>query len=489
MSAIDPRTPVLVGRHTFTNRLDDPARSAVELMAIAARGAADDAGAPAVLDAVDWLAVPHGTWRHANAPGAVAAAIGASKARTFVAALGVPQITLVTRALRDIRSGAIDVALVVGGEAAAHRGDRVTDDTTSGTPDEVVPLTDSMISAAEIAAGLVAAPMQYALIERARQLALGRTPAEHDQAVAELWSRFSSVAATNPYAWNRTPLDAAVIATPGPKNRPIALPYLKWHCSQMNIDQATALVLCSAEAATRLGVPSDRWVFPIASGESHVATPVSARLDPARCAAYSVIGAHLERVTGRAPKDMELIDLYSCFPAAVQAQMDAFGMDPSSTPTLTGGMSFSGGPMNNYVLVAAAAVAGAVRGRDGALGLSTAVSGMITKQGAVVWSPTPIADPQYVDVTDEVRTQPVAPLDDTITGTVRPVTWTVLFGPDRADPTRDKMAPGSVVAVVEDDRGARTVVTCRDAAVLAAVAAGEALPAAITVRDGATFVV
>jgi hypothetical protein len=49
----------------------------------------------------------------------------------------------------------------------------------------------------------------------------------------------------------------------GPENRPLALPYGKWHASQWTVDQAAALLLCSVAAAERFGVDRAQWVFPL----------------------------------------------------------------------------------------------------------------------------------------------------------------------------------------------------------------------------------
>ena len=48
--------------------------------------------------------------------------------------------------------------------------------------------------------------------------------------------------------------------------------------------------------------------------------------------------------------DIEVLDVYSCFPAAVQVAMKEMGIkDNDSRPlTVTGGLPFFGGPGNNY---------------------------------------------------------------------------------------------------------------------------------------------
>ena len=57
-----PRTPVLVGCAQITQRAEDldAALEPLALMEAASRAAAEDAGAPGLLDRVDSIRIPHG---------------------------------------------------------------------------------------------------------------------------------------------------------------------------------------------------------------------------------------------------------------------------------------------------------------------------------------------------------------------------------------------------------------------------------------------
>jgi acetyl-CoA C-acetyltransferase len=317
---------------------------------------------------------------------------------------------LFDRAASAIAAGDVDVAIVVGGEARWRqvRGavtgvePAVTDD-AGADPDVLLQPDGMIISAEEIAAGLVTAVSHYAMIENARRAADQQSIDAHHQTVAELWSRFSQVAATNPAAWNREPMTAAEIRRPGPGNRPLAFPYNKWHCSQWNVDQASCIVMCSAEAARGRGIPTDRWVFPHAIAESNLVVPLSQRRQLHRSAGFATAGAAALRLAGTDPDGIAHVDLYSCFPVAVRVQALELGFGPERQLTVTGGMTFAGGPLNNYVLQAMVAMAALLRADPGSMGLVTAVSGMITKQGVGVWSTRP-PDGSYrsVDVSERV---------------------------------------------------------------------------------------
>ena len=58
---------------------------------------------------------------------------------------------------------------------------------------------------------------------------------------------------------------------------------------------------------------------------------------------------------------IEHLELYSCFPAAVRVQARELGIDAARRLTLSGGMAFAGGPLNNFVLQALVRMVGALR--------------------------------------------------------------------------------------------------------------------------------
>src|SRR3954471_9382558 len=82
--------------------------------------AGKDAGAVGLLEAVQRVAVPRGTWSYTDPGRIVAERIGAPRAQTHLVDLGIPQQTLINQALRAILDGELDVVLVVGAEAKAR---------------------------------------------------------------------------------------------------------------------------------------------------------------------------------------------------------------------------------------------------------------------------------------------------------------------------------------------------------------------------------
>lgn len=459
--AVDPRTPVLVGVGTVSD--DAPA---LELVERAVRAAADDAGAPSLLGDVEWLAMTQGSWRHTDPARAVAGRIGAPAARTAFVQLGVPQQTPVSTALARIRAGALDVAVVAGGEARAHErahAEEQTEPIAAGVAGEVWAPDGEIVAPAEIAVRLIDAVQQYAIIENALRRAEGVTVDAHLDEIAALWAGFNAVAQRNPLAaFAAPPRDAAFLRAAGPGNRPLAWPYAKWHSTQWTVDQAGALLLCSAEAAARHGVARDRWLFPYVALESSVALSLSRRRELHRWPAMRVLGERAARHVGRPLREIEHVDLYSCFPVAVRVQQRELGLPLDGVPTVTGGMAFAGGPFNNYTYQSTAAMAALLRASPSALGMVSTVSGLLTKPGLAIWSATPPSEPALIDDA-RVPADAVAVHDTDPGGEIETVSFTVTYDTDAA-PARllvigDAVdGSGRVVRAIDDpDAAAGTI--------------------------------
>jgi acetyl-CoA C-acetyltransferase len=437
-----------------------------ELMTSAALRAGDDAGSPALLASVDQILLPQGTWALTDPARTVARRIGAPDARTTRYEIGVSQQEIINDALGSIGRGEANVVLVVGGEARAwaRRGGTEPDAVTS-PPDATVTRQPDFAAPIEIEAGIVVPPVQqYALIENALAAHEHVGGAALRDEVARLWARFNQVARDNPAAAFPAPRSAAEIATPGPKNRPLAYPYNVWHASQWTVDQAAALVFCSAERAAEAGIPRDRWVFPHAALHVSEAVTLTARRRIHTWPAMTALGRAATERLGRPLADLAITEVYSCFPAAVRVQQRALGLDPDGTPTVTGGMAFAGGPFNNFVLSAMTAVVPLLRREPSELGLITTVSGMLSKPGLAVWSNSPPMDgaPLIADLAGEAlamtETRPVATGEGS-QGAATVVSFTVTY--DRADPPQ----PARTVIVADLADGNRTAATCEDASI------------------------
>ena len=413
MTDYHPDTPVLVGVGAVQQKLSD-FRAAVEpvaLMESALREAAADAGSEGLLARVGEILVPKGIWSYSDPARLLASSLGCPDAETVLAEIGVSQQTVISRACNRIASGEIEGALVTGAEAkyrslcASKAGEEATETVQEGVEPTLTLLPeDELWSEVESAAGLGMPVGYYAIMDSALRYKQGLTVEQHRDQMASMYARFSEVAADNPDAWIDQPVAADQIRDHSPTNRMLAFPYTKLHNSQWNVDQGAGLILCAARVAEELEIPRHKWVFPIATAESNFMSVVASRGDLGGSAGFHLAGRALMEAAGVSFNDVRLRELYSCFPYAVRVQLEEFGMDGSGELSVTGGMTFGGGPLNNFVFQATARMAQLLRSQPEEVGLVTTVSGMLTKQACALWSTAPGADAWACnDVTEQVR--------------------------------------------------------------------------------------
>jgi acetyl-CoA C-acetyltransferase len=425
VTALDPRTPVVVGAGQLTQRPAEltGALEPVAMMIEAARRAAADAGAPNILSRAGLVAVVKGAWRYPDPARIVATGIGAARAGTALSTDGgnTPQMLVDVLAGR-VAAGALDVAVIAGAEGIWSRRRmreagivRHVTRQTGVSPGEVIGRDLQMTSEHEQSRHVIQPVDVYPLFESAIRHRRGETLDQHRDRIAELWARFNAVAAANPDAWLRRPMTAREIREPSAGNRMVAFPYPKAMCSNWDVDQAAALIVCSAQAASGAGVPRDRWVFPLAGAEADDTALVSHRRELGRSPAIAAAWSALSAASGLGTGDIAHVDLYSCFPSAVEAAAEAVGLEESRQLTVTGGLTFAGGPLSNYVTHSIAAMMGVLRADDRAAGLITANGGFLTKHALGVYSAHPgrrpfrrvrVADADVPQHARQLATQP-----------------------------------------------------------------------------------
>jgi acetyl-CoA C-acetyltransferase len=141
-------------------------------------------------------------------------------------------------------------------------------------------------------------------------------------------------------------------------------------------------------------------------------------------------------MAGTSVDDIEMFDLYSCFPAAVQLALGALGMkaDDPRQLTLTGGLPYAGGPGNNYVSNSIATAVERLRDRPEARALVTGLGWFATKHSAGVYSARPPSgdwlrtDPQVDQAAVEAMDSPPQAPEPAGEATVE--AYTVAFGQD-----------------------------------------------------------
>jgi acetyl-CoA C-acetyltransferase len=390
---VHPRTPVLIAHGQVNHRepAQDNTLEPVDLMAAAAREAA-----PArVLEAVDSIRVVNLLSVYYRDPALLLGErLGIKDFTTRYSGIGgnVPQ-TLVNRACVDIQRGSADVVLVAGAEMWRTRtqlraaGQRLT----CTTQDDSIPQPEGsnenvpMAGDSEIRIKLDRPAYIYPMFEQALRVSAGESVDDHRKRIGELWGRFNEVAVRNPHAWIRKPVTADEISQPGPTNRMISWPYTKLMNSNNMVDQGV-------EAATRLGIPNQQWVYPYSGTDAHDTYSISERAELHQSPAIRIGGTRALELAGFGIDDMDYVDLYSCFPSAVQVAANELGLradDPARPLTVTGGLTFAGGPWNNYVAHSIAAMAQLLTENPGRHGLVTANGGYLTKHSFGVYGTEP----------------------------------------------------------------------------------------------------
>lgn len=483
---MEDNAPVLVGVAAFQQHNPDfnAALEPVAIMEKALRDAAADAGSDSLLSRASEILVPKGIWGYSDPGRLLADAFGASQARTVLAEIGVSQQTLLTRACQLVAEGEAEVVLVAGAEAkyraqcAAKAGTEAAETVQQDAePDLKLLPEDELWSQVESAAGLGMPVGYYAIMDSALRFKQGLTPEQHRRQMGQMYQRFSEIAADNPQAWVREPVAAATISEPTAANRMLAFPYTKLHNSQWNVDQGAGLIFCSAAVARELGLDPGRWIHPRAFAESNFMSVVSSRGDLGGCPGFRVAGATAMQRAGVSFEDLKLRELYSCFPMAVRSQLHEFGMSGDGDLSVTGGMTFGGGPLNNFVLQATVRMAQLLREQPGETGLVTTVSGFLTKQGVALWSAQPNPDGWvFDDVTEQVRqVSDIRELVADFEGDAVVAGYTVMF--QGAEPWR-------AVAVFDLADGRRTAAYSEQPSVIEAMLDRECCGEAFTLSGG-----
>ena len=403
-AAPDPeRIPVVVTSGQALERQD--LVTPVDLMVRACESAL--AAAPLLRDRIDRLTVVDIMTKVGPAPATELAGrlgLASDVAREVTTVGGNTPQWLVSRAASEIAAGSLSVTLVAGAEAIrSSRARRASGLPRDGgvadlAPDATVGDDLPGFGPAELAVSLLAPVHVYPLFENVLASRAGRDADTHRAAIGRLMAPFTEVAAANPYAWFPEVRTAEEIATPTPDNRIVCEPYTKRMTAFLGSDQAAALVVCSLAEARRAG-GEDRAVFVWSGAEAVDVRFVASRPDPGRSPAIRAAGSALfdaaSAAAGRTVDvdDLERLDLYSCFPSAVQMGADALGiaLDDARGLTVTGGLPYFGGPGNNYTTHGIATLCDLLREGGGGtrLGLATGLGWFVTKHALGLYGTTP----------------------------------------------------------------------------------------------------
>jgi len=390
--------PVLVGVGQVLQRAEDPREAAepLELMVAALRRAGEDAGAAKLLARADSIYVLRGMWRYGDPGREIARRLGAAPTET----VGTPyggnfSQACVIDAAREIQAGRRRVVLVTGAEAGRSAGQaqrlglELRASEAPGAPDRQLAEDKPIFHDAELARGMNSASDVFAVVESAIRCARREALDAHAARVAELWAGFSAVACRNPNAWIRKRHTAREIGRAAPDNPMISYPYTRLMNANARVDMGAGLVVCALEAARQAGVPDEKLVYLHAATEANDSNFLSTRAELHRSPALRVAGARAFELAGRGPGEIDHLDLYSCFPSAVQVAATELAIPEGRELTVTGGLTFGGGPLNSYGLHAIARMAEVLREERGTIGLVHGNGGWLAKHAIGVYSAEP----------------------------------------------------------------------------------------------------
>ncbi|NNN22332.1 MAG: hypothetical protein HKL80_10080 [Acidimicrobiales bacterium] len=449
-SRIDPaQIPVIISfgqsieRETILRPLDLAQRAAEEAFD----------SAPGIRDQINEVVVVNILGRVGPSPaGELANRLNINTAKCYTTSVGgnTPQY-LVNKTSQRIANGETLAVLIAGAEAMRSSREwkklKESGEVSSGQPnlqndfepDEVIGVDKAGMSSAEASAGLLSPAHVYPLFESAIAHANGRSMVQQRKVAAELFAPFAAVASTNKYAWFKERASVDELFSAGPKNRMIAEPYTKRLCAFLGSDQGAAIIVTSLEIANKLNL-SKQVVFPISGADATDAWFVSTRPDLSRSPAISAASSLTLSLANKTIDDVDFLELYSCFPSAVQLACREIGIDHNDSRglTVTGGLPYFGGPGNNYTTHGIVSMASKIQESEG-LGLVSALGWFATKHSYGLYG----ADPPeggfvHGDLTEEqikidgAAVESVDSLDSIkgFEGEGRVIASSICYGPD-----------------------------------------------------------
>jgi acetyl-CoA C-acetyltransferase len=387
------RIPVIVGAGEIVNRPREVTEGLepLTLLEQALRRAEADSGARLLheigsLDVVNFL-----SWRYRDPEKQLAKRLGVSPARCYYGPVGGESpIRYLHEAAQRIARGECEVAAVCGAEAqsTATKAERagVTLPWTPFAHDVEEPKRGAAFQKPlAVKLGVFRPITVYPLYESATSAHWGQAPREALAESGALWSTYARVASENPSAWLKRRFSADEITTPSPDNRLIAWPYTKLMVANPTVNMGGAILLTSLAKARTVGVPEDKLVYPV--GGASAEEPPDYLIRDQFYESHpqnAVLKAAMDLVGGDG-REFDAIELYSCFPCVPKMARRTLGLGADVQPTVTGGLTFFGAPLNTYMTHAACAMVRSLRA-GAKFGLLYGQGGFVTKHHALVLS-------------------------------------------------------------------------------------------------------
>lgn len=442
MNPLLARYPVIVGVGESIDRPErlDESLDPVALMLRAVAAADQDAGGGFWHDADSVEIVRNFSTPYPDLPAAFAARAGLGRLTPQVGdGSGNGPIKQVHDAALRIQRGESEVAVICGAEAQASvERARKENHALAWMPEAAEGYlfkTRPFAHPEAIKYGLRLPLQIYPLYENAVAAALGQTPREAFAESARVWAGMSKVAASNPYAWRQHPVMAEEVETVSQSNRLLAWPYVKMMVAQPFVNQGSAIILTTYARARAAGIPQERLVFPLCGAAAREPDDYLDRDRYDRSIAQTVVlGTILDQMGWKGSR-FDAVELYSCFPVVPKTARRLLGMPEKEPVTVAGGLTFFGGPVNNYMSHGAVAMVRRLRRQPSATGLLYSQGGYMTKHHAMVIvsasrPDAPLAGDYDVQAEADRRRETPPPVVSVWNGPAAIESFTVLYGRD-----------------------------------------------------------
>ncbi len=433
------RIPVIVGVGEFSDHPSEltAGLEPIDLMVEALKRAEQDSGGKLLaevqsLDIINFL-----SWRYHDPAALLCERLGIAPAHALYGPVGGESpIRYIHEAAKRIARGECSVAAICGGEAQSTvtKAERagVSLPWTPFARDAPVPLRGASFQKPMATTLGVAKPVTvYPIYEAASSAHWGQTPREALAESGHLWSIYSSVASRNPNAWLKRAVPAEEIVTPTPANRLIAWPYTKLMVANPSVNQSAAILITSLAKAREAGIAENKMIHVWGGASAEEPRDYLERDQFVQSHAQNaVLGSVMEMVEGDG-RAFDAIELYSCFPTVPKMARRTLKLGPDVQPTVTGGLTFFGAPLNAYMAHAACAMVRKLRG-GGKLGLLYGQGGFVTKHHALVLSPrapsAAIAQETSVQAEADRNRQPAPSFVTEANGPGKVESFTVIYG-------------------------------------------------------------
>ncbi|MGA2291027.1 acetyl-CoA acetyltransferase [Bradyrhizobium sp.] len=436
---LDDRIPVIVGVGEIVDRPKEIAAGLepLALLEQALRRAEADSGAKLLgevqsLDVVNFL-----SWRYHDPEQLLGRRLGIKPSHAYYGPVGGESpIRYLHEAAQRVARGECSVAAVCGAEAqsSATRAERagITLPWTPFAHDVPEPKRGAAFQKPmAVKLGVFRPVTVYPFYEAATAAHWGQTPRQAMAESGQLWSTYSEAAAQNPNAWLKRRFAPEEITTPSPDNRLIAWPYTKLMVANPTVNMGAAILITSLARARAAGIAGDRLVHFWGGASAEEPRDYLVRDQFFQSHPQNAVLTAAMDLVGGDGRAFDAIELYSCFPCVPKMARRTLGLGPDVQPTVTGGLTFFGAPLNTYMTHAACAMVRKLR--DGAkLGLLYGQGGFVTKHHALVLSrqppPAPLAQDTSVQAEADHQRGAVPDFVTEASGKGQVESFTVLYG-------------------------------------------------------------